>query len=93
MRGPHVLQLSEEELARIDEGRDSPHQSGSKVSDSGLVVVPLELSDGGVAGDMEASGPEGDASLVVEEDLPAELFSVAGSSTGVEVEETNGGAF
>ena len=58
---------------------------------SALVVV-AELSDGAVADDVEASGTEGDAKLVVDEDVPAAVVSVAGSCAGVEVEETNGGA-
>jgi hypothetical protein len=48
-----------------------------------------------VAGDVEASGTEGDAMLVVDEDVlaPVSLGIDAGTCAGVEVEDTNGGEF
>jgi len=59
------------------------------------VVVPLALSEGAVAVDVDVSGMEGDATLFVDEDVSvAALFAIdVGSCAGVEVEETNGGAF
>ena len=57
-------------------------------------MVPLELSDGAVAIDVDVSDTEGDAGLVVDADVLAAVLSVivADSCAGVEVEETNGGA-
>jgi len=54
----------------------------------------LELSDGAVGVEVDASGTEGNATLFVEEDVSvAALFVVdVVSCAAVEVEETNGGA-
>ena len=64
-----------------------------EVVGSGLVVVPLVLSDGGVV-ELDVSDTEGDATPCVDEDVPAAALSVvvAESCAGVEVDETNGGA-
>jgi hypothetical protein len=57
-------------------------------------VVPVELTDGVVALDVDVSGADGDATLLPNRDVLAAVLSVAlaGSCAGVEVEETNGGA-
>jgi hypothetical protein len=57
-----------------------------------LVVVPLELSDGGVV-ELDVSDTEGGASPDVDVDVPTAVLPVAmDSCAGVEVDETNGGA-
>jgi hypothetical protein len=57
------------------------------------LVVLATLADGAAAVDVDVSGMEEDARPVVGDDVPAEVLSAAGSRAGVEVEETNGGAF
>jgi hypothetical protein len=42
--------------------------------------------------DVEASGPEGDAELVEDDDVLVAALSVMGNCAGVEVDETNGKA-
>jgi hypothetical protein len=56
-------------------------------------VVLATFSDEAAAVDVDVSGMEEDARPVVGDDVPVEVLSAAGSWAGVEVEETNGGAF
>jgi hypothetical protein len=65
-----------------------------EVVDSGLAVLPLELSAGPMADDVDVPGTEGDATPVTDGEVLAVLLSVVevGSCAGVEVDETNGGA-
>jgi hypothetical protein len=59
------------------------------------LVVLLELSDGVVTVDVEISGTAGDAAPVLDADesVAASFVVEAVIAAGVEVEDTNGGAF
>jgi len=59
------------------------------------VVVPPELVEGAMAVDVDVSDTDGDTTLLVAGDVLAAVLSVvvAGSCAGVELDETNGGAF
>ena len=63
--------------------------------DSAFVAVVEELPDAEGTVDVAASGMEADATPGVDEDVPVVLLLVADVAiwAGVEVEETNGGAF
>ena len=66
-----------------------------EVVDSTLGAVLVGMLEGEAVVDVEASGTEGDATPMVDEDVSVAVLFIVDvvNCAGVEVEETNGGAF